>query len=158
MELHSEEKQISEDIIAKKNAEIASLQLRITDYQEKRQHQIATLEERLSGSDIVKHLRALADANPYQQAERSDFRRLRDLINQEIPHFYTTVNTSSYTLSAVEYDVTLLLRVHFSPVEIHKLTGLSNSYISNMRSRLLQKVYAEEGSPKDYDQKVLSIR
>ena len=116
------------------------------------------MEDRLLESEIVRHLHSLADANPYQHAVHSDFRKLRDLINEEIPHFYTKVNTSTYTLSAVEYDVTLLLRVHFNPAEIHKLTNLSSSYISNMRSRLHLKVYGKEGSPKDYDQKILSIK
>ena len=158
IELHSEESLISEEIIAEKNKEIAELQNHIIEYQNRKERHIATLEDRLLESEIVRHLHSLADANPYQHAVHSDFRKLRDLINEEIPHFYTKVNTSTYTLSAVEYDVTLLLRVHFNPAEIHKLTNLSSSYISNMRSRLHLKVYGKEGSPKDYDQKILSIK
>ena len=35
--------------------------------------------------------------------------------------------------------------------------GASPSYISNMRSRLLLKIWGIHGSPKDYDERILSI-
>ena len=88
---------------------------------------------------------------------RPDFAELRGLLNEEMPHFYTTLNTPRYTQSEIEYDVSMLLRVRFSPMDIHKLTGLSPSYVSNMRSRLLLRVFGLDGSPADYDKRVLAI-
>jgi hypothetical protein len=129
----------------------------VTTYQRKVKQSPETLEQRLEKSAIVAHLRDLADTNPYHKASIGDFKNLRELINTEIPHFYITLNTPKYTLTPIEYEVSMLLRVHFSPIEIHRLTGVSPSYISNMRSRLLVKIWGVQGTPKDYDERVLAI-
>jgi len=156
--LHTEEHRNSEEVLAEKNAEIHRLQKSISEFVNKQRIRQDMLENRLQESQIVIRLHALADANPYIRASQDDFRKLHSLINQEIPHFYTTVNGQGYVLSAIEYDVTLLIRTRFSPTDIHKLTGLSSGYISNMRIRLLSKIYGIKGSTKDYDQHILSIK
>ena len=129
----------------------------MSEYKRKIKQPLATLEERLGNASVVKRLKDYVNANPYQKASQADFAELKKLVNEEIPHFYTTLNTSSYTLSAIEYDVSLLLRVRFSPMDIHKLTGMSPGYVSNMRSRLLLRVYGIDGSPADYDKRILTI-
>ena len=145
------------EIVERKHKEIVEILNRVTTYQRKVKQSPETLEQRLEERAIVAHLRELAESNPYQKASVSDFKLLRDLINMEIPHFYTTLNTPRYTLTSIEYEVTVLLRVHFSPIEIHRLTGASPSYISNMRSRLLSRIWGVQGSPKDYDERILAI-
>ena len=158
MTICSEEKLSTSEIFENKNREIEEILHRITDHKQKASKLKETLEERLNNSPVVSRLKKQAEANPYQRASLEDLKALRSLINVEIPHFYATLNSPRYTLSPNEYDVTLLLRVHFSPMEIHKLTGISPSYISNMRSRLLIKIYGVEGSPKDFDQRIMSIK
>ena len=116
-----------------------------------------TLEERLNSAKIVTRLKELAQANPCKKAGLEELRELRNLMNEEIPQFYTTLNTPRYTLSPLEYDVSLLVRVHFSPSEIQKLTGLSSGYVSNIRTRLLKKVFDQEGKGADYDERLLAI-
>ena len=153
----SEEKLSPWEIFDKKHEEIITILNRITEYKRKTKQPFASLEERLSKSPIVKHLKECVNANPYQKASQADFAELRSLLNEEIPLFYTTLNTPNYTLSEIEYDVSMLLRVRFSPMDIHKLTGLSPGYVSNMRSRLLLRVYGVEGSPADYDKRILAI-
>ena len=158
MEICSEEKLSTSEMFEYKSREIKEILKRVTGHKQKATRLKETLEERLNNSPVVLRLRKQTESNPYKQASQEDLKTLRNLVNVEIPHFYTTLNTPKYTLSPNEYDVTLLLRVHFTPMEIHKLTGISTSYISNMRSRLLTKIYGVEGSPKDYDQRIMSIR
>lgn len=153
----SDEKLSPSEIFEKKHEEIVAILNRVTEYKRKAKQPLATLEERVGNALIVKRLKDYINANPYQKASQADFAELRSLINEEIPEFYTTLNTSRYTLSTIEYDVSMLLRVHFSPMDIHKLTGLSPSYVSNMRSRLLLRVFGVNGSPADYDKRVLAI-
>jgi hypothetical protein len=153
----SEEKLSPWEIFDKKHEEIVTILNRVTEYKRKTKQPFANLEERLSKASIVKRLKEYINANPYQKASQSDFAELRSLLNEEVPHFYTTLNTPHYTLSEIEYDVSMLLRVRFSPMDIHKLTGMSPSYVSNMRSRLLLRVYGVDGSPADYDKRVLAI-
>ena len=153
----SEEKLSPSEIFEIKHKEIEAILNRVTEYKRKANLPLATLEERLGNAPVIKRLKGYVNANPYQKASQTDFAELKSLINEEIPHFYTTLNTSNYTLSAIEYDVSLLLRVHFSPMDIHKLTGMSPGYVSNMRSRLLLRVYGIDGSPSDYDKRVIAI-
>ena len=153
----SEEKLSPWEIFEKKHEEIIAILNRVSAYKRKTKQPFANLEERLSKAPIVKRLKEYINANPYQKASQSDFAELRSLLNEEVPHFYTTLNTPHYTLSEIEYDVSMLLRVRFSPMDIHKLTGMSPDYVSNMRSRLLLRVYGLDGSPADYDKRVLAI-
>jgi hypothetical protein len=153
----SEEKLSPSEIFEKKHEEIIAVLNRVSEYKRKTKQSLATLEDRLSKASVIMRLKEYLNANPYQKASQADFVELKSLINEEIPHFYTTLNTTNYTLSAIEYDVSLLLRVHFSPMDIHKLTGMSPSYVSNMRSRLLLRVFGIDGSPSDYDKRVLAI-
>ena len=153
----SEEKLSPWEIFEKKQGEIVTILNRVTEYKRKTKQPFANLEERLSKSPIVKRLKEYVNANPYQKASQADFVELRSLLNEEVPHFYTTLNTPHYTLSEIEYDVSMLLRVRFSPMDIHRLTGMSPGYVSNMRSRLLLRVYGVDGSPADYDKRILAI-
>ena len=153
----SEEKLSPAEIFEIKHKEIEAILNRLTEYKRKTKQPLANLEERLSNAPVVKRLKNYVRSNPYQKASQADFAELKGLVNEEIPHFYTALNTSNYTLSAIEYDVSLLLRVHFSPMDIHKLTGMSPGYVSNMRSRLLLRVYGIDGSPVDYDKRVIAI-
>ena len=153
----SEEKLSPWELFEKKQEEIVAILDRVAAYKRKTKQPLATLEDRLANAPVVKRLKDYANANPYQKASQADFAELRGLLNEEIPHFYTTLNTPRYTQSEIEYDVSMLLRVHLTPMDIHKLTGLSPSYVSNMRSRLLLRVYGVDGSPADYDKRILAI-
>jgi len=156
MELRSCEKQELEGLINRKNEEILRLQGLIASQKELHGNS-ALLEQHLEQSVVVRHLHGLLECNPPQQASEGDFRELRDLVNKHIPHFYTSLNTAEQALRPIEYDVCLLVRTHFLPAEICRLTGLSTGYISNIRKRLLLKVFGEDGSPKEFDRRVLAI-
>ena len=157
-EICSEEPLSPSELFEKKHDEIVELLSRIKEYKRKDKKTMESLEDRLTNALIVRHLKELADSNPYQKASYKDMKDLRNLINEEIPQFYTSLNTAKYTLTPIEYEVSMMVRVHLSPSDIWKLAGISKGYASNLRSRLLLKIYGIEGSPKDYDQKVLAIR
>ena len=115
------------------------------------------LEEKICDSDIVKKLKELAAHNPPQAASVSDMRRLRSLVNELIPSFYGILNPPSRVLREMEYDVCVLVRMHFSPVEISRLMNMSDSYVAKLRQRILQKAFCVEGNPKELDARLLAI-
>jgi hypothetical protein len=159
LELHSEENQVSAELLKRKNDEIIELQSRIIDYMGKMQkHRQETLENRLQESPVARHLLDLTLANPPLKASLQDFQDLKTLINQEIPSFYGVLNTPVHTLRPIEYDVCMLIRLHFQPAEICKLTGISDGYAANLRKRLLLRIFGEEGSPKDFDRRIIGIK
>ena len=159
LELHSEENQVSAELLKRKNDEIIELQSRIIDYMGKMQkHRQETLENRLQESPVARHLLDLTLANPPLKASLQDFQDLKTLINQEIPSFYGVLNAPDHTLRPIEYDVCMLIRLHFQPAEICKLTGISDGYAANLRKRLLLRIFGEEGSPKDFDRRIIGIK
>lgn len=115
-------------------------------------------ELRLIQSPVVQRLKKLANANPPVTASAEDFKELRMLVGFQVPSFYMVLNSESSPLSELEYEVCLLIRTHFSPSDICKLTGISDSYASNIRKRLLKKVYDIDGAPKDFDDRILNIK
>ena len=136
-----------------------ALQGRVKEYQRKMEtSRERELEYRLKESPIVKRLYEFANANPPVRASVSDIKELKTLINENIPTFYSTLNTDTYVLTEIEYQVCLLIRTHFSPTEICSLTGISDGYASNIRKRLLEKLYHHVGSPKDFDRIVKDIK
>jgi tetratricopeptide (TPR) repeat protein len=155
-ELRSEEQEHSLSTINSLSEEIATLQRRVAEYakmSERRRTETSLME-----SDIVNHLRELLAQNPPVEASLADMLALKSLVNEQLPMFYGTLNTSSCTLNPIEYEVCLLIRVRFSPADICKLLGRSDSYISNTRRRILQKVYGIDGKPKDLDDRILAIQ
>lgn len=158
MTIFSDKKLSPEEIYDKKNLEIRQILERVIEYKQKLNKQsIVSLDERLVKSEIVNRLKEMSRSNPYKKADKNDFKLLQTLINDEIPSFYSSLNKPDCILTEIEYEVSLLIRVHFTPADIHKLTGLSNSYVSNIRTRLLLKVFHIDGSPKDFDEKVREI-
>ncbi len=157
-ELMAIETQNATSLIEQKNQEILNLQESIVKYRKLDEKHVATLESRLGDADIVKHLHSLVDKNPPQIATREDFRQLKMLVNEEIPSFYNTLNTPECSLRPIEYEVCLLIRCHFLPSEICKLTGRNESYISNLRKAILLKLYGVKGTPKDLDQRIMAVK
>ena len=144
-------------LIARKNDEISHLQNRISEYQK---HQAdkekANLEDRLTHAKVVKDLASLLDENPVRQASREQIRQIANLINEQIPSFYNELN-ASVVLRPIEYEVCILIRCHFKPSSVGKLLGLDEAYVSNVRRRILHKIYGIEGNPRDLDERIMKI-
>lgn len=156
-EICSEESLSSSEIFERKHQDIVEILDRVKKYHRKQKLSSATIEERLANADVTSRLREMANSNPFKLASNEDFKQAKELINMEIPGFYDALNSPKYTLSVIEYNVSILIRLHFSPSEIYRLTGASPGYVSNLRRRLLLKVYGIDGTPKEYDERILSI-
>ena len=157
MQLHSEETDNLSVTINGLREEIESMQQRIDDYHRKSDRQLEALERRIQDSAIVERLKNLANSNPPQEAGPDDMKELRMLMNELIPHFYLAINKPDSKIRLQEYEVCLLTRAHFSPIEICWLLGISRDYISNLRKRILYKINKTEGQAKDFDAFILSI-
>ena len=145
-------------LIERRDKELQELQAEMAKVKKQSERNAATLESRLDQAPITIRMRGLLEQNPVQSATTDDFRQLRMLINEEIPSFYKTLNTHNCSLRPIEYEVCLLLRCHFQPAEICKLTDRSDSYISNLRKAILKKCFNITGSPSDLDQRILAIK
>ena len=114
-------------------------------------------EQRIHTSQIVKTLKDKAKKSPPEKASGEDFKELRKLFSEELPVFFDSISTQAYTLTEFEEEVCMLIRVHMTPSEIYKLLGCSSGYISNVRTRLLKRIYDREGSGEVFDSLIKSI-
>ena len=117
-----------------------------------------SLEDRLSRSPIAKRMHRLARCNPPELAEAADISSLKSLINENIPSFLETVNSSQQTLNEQEYVVCMLTRLAFSSVSIDRLTGVSEGYTSRLKSRLYKKLTGKDGNAKEFERWIMAIR
>lgn len=115
-----------------------------------------TVEERLASSEIACRFRHMAD-NPTQQPALEDWQSLRSMLNKEVPGFYATLN-DGHVLSVKEYNLCMLIRLRFKPLEISNLSGISQKSVSAMRRRLLQKVVGHDGKPSEFDDFIMRIK
>ena len=156
MELQEKNENAS-DLISNKSKKIEDLKAQIAQYQ----HDLSikayvNQEDQLCNAPIVKELNELLECNPVQSATQGQLRELRKLMNELLPSFYETLNHPQ-TLRPIEYEVCLLIRCHFKPAAISKLLDRDEAYVSNIRRRILHKVYGIEGNPKDLDERLMAI-
>ena len=117
-----------------------------------------SLEDRLSTSPITTHLQELANSNPPKTADSIDVKALKTLVRDNIPSFYDTVNPPQQPLNEQEYVVCLLTRLSFPSVSIDRLTGVSEGYTSKLKNRLYKKLTGEDGTAKDFEHWIMTIR
>ena len=151
MELRSEEKKELEGIIQKKDQQLVKLQQIVA--QHRKEIDQDAQEERLAGAMVIKRFKEYLEENPPKAASNDDLKELRNLINETIPSFYGHFQMLRFP----EYNICMLIRARFSPSQVCKLMGISETYISNLRKRILFKAYAIQGSAKDLDERILAI-
>lgn len=116
----------------------------------------AAFDYRLKNANITRRLRTMANSNPPQYPDYNDWKKLRSLVEKEIPSFYETMNKNA-TLTDMEYDICLMTRVQILPNEMARLKNCVPSYVSNIRKSLLKKVFGREGSADEFGIEISNI-
>ncbi len=152
------EQSVSQTLLSQKELEIKTLQETTEQYR----HKIHTLQhyalnDRLQQAPVTLRLQQCLKQNPYQLPTFDDWKDLKMLINHEIPSFYDTLNAEGNNLNDFEYDVCVLLRLQFSPVNIAKFKKCTPAYITQIRKAVYQKVFKKEGRAEDLDDFILSL-
>ena len=68
------------------------------------------------------------------------------------------LHESGDELTFNEQCICLLVSLHFAPSEIGVLTGVSPQGITNMRSRLMWKLFREGGGARDFDARLQALK
>ena len=144
-------------LIQEKEEQIAALEKQIAaDSEALKLEKLSLLDSRLQNSEICRVFRYLA-SHPQTKVVNTEWLKLQDLINQEIPSFYGIIHDKNRNMKEVDYRICILVRLHFSPKEISVITGESLSYISTKRGRLLAKIFGEKGRTEEFDKRICEI-
>ena len=122
-----------------------------------RKLQTIALDFRLRNSTITLRFRKMARSNPPVIPTYSEWGEIRKLVEKEIPSFRERLKSQPNNLEDIDYDICILIRVFMSPIEISKLTQCSPSNVSNIRKRLLKRVFEREGGSEDFDDEIRKI-
>ena len=115
---------------------------------------IATVENEFFASDDYHTLQQRISSG--QQLKEQEWTEIEELLKNVYPGFCSQLR-SLYTMSELEYQVCLLIKLHISPTEIASVLLRDVSTISTVRSRLFYKVFGRKGGAKDWDDFILSI-
>ena len=114
-------------------------------------------EKEISDSPLVNSFHIIAQS-PKKNPSLEEWRQLRSLLRDRLPAFWNKLQESEPPLRIEEIDVCLLIRLQFPVKEIANLTGMSIQAISNVRRRLLQRVFHQsEGGSKEFDRLIMKL-
>jgi hypothetical protein len=143
--------------ISKLENEVEQLKNSVEAYKAQHLQRIQShTEDNLNRAAITQKFLAM-QCPPFPHPTESDWQELQSLVLQEIPEFYASLQSRGYCLTAMEYRICILIRLHFKPSAIALILDKDLTNVSKIRQRLLQKVFHVEGSSKDFDQRILSI-
>lgn len=146
-----------EKLVKEKNEKIEFLEDKITQYASLSKHfEPDTLEERLHSSSIYALFHSKL-SNPTLPPSEQHWQELYDMINRELPRFFSILNSGKKPLSQDEYRLCILIRLGFRSKDCFVLMNIKPNRIANLRKSLLGKVFNQEGSSDDFDKKIMRI-
>ena len=135
-------------------SKISLLEKRIASYQDdKKAPEKWNIENEMLTNSCVISLHRLASRG--QTAPESNWQELALLIANHDTPLIKLLNQSD--LNAKERHICMLIRLRFIPSELSALLGISPQSVTNMRQRLLQKLFHEKGGAKDFDERIRAV-
>ena len=107
-------------------------------------------------SEIVHRLHEKASCAKI--ASIDDWTELRKVMNSYMPDFIGKLNSFAYKPNHRETEICILVKLRFIPTEMKTLLSVSSQVVTNIRKRLLQKLFnISEGSASDFDRRIRSM-
>lgn len=137
------------------------LQLQLQQIQEVQQGRpqtvrqaIESVESAFFASDVYGALqRRIATG---QRLKDDDWQEIEGQTRKVYPGFISQLR-GLYTMSELEYQVCLLIKLRIAPSDIASVLARDVSTISTVRSRLYKKVFGRKGGAREWDEFILSI-
>ena len=121
------------------------------------------IDEEIDLEDIDAIVRNHPIVKKFHQYSKEDvvpgenkWRILYDLVEKQLPTFYKEITNLEYGLTVAEKKVCMLVRLGFPPFEIGYLLHLSPQHVSNVRSKINQKLFHQSGA-KGLNEKLCQI-
>lgn len=144
-----------EDLINQKEKEIEQLQSEIQQYPTRRNKDESTIRMKIEKSDIFKYLDKQASTG--QQLKNDKWQDVYVLTINAYPEFFRFISSKKYALNEKEFNTCILIRLRLRPKDICNLLGVSLAYISKIRANMMKKLFDEEGSAKEFDERICKL-
>jgi len=115
------------------------------------------VEKEMMDSPLVNSFHEMAKSS-VKKPTLDEWGQLRSFLRDKLPAFWHKLHECEPPLRIEEIDVCLLIRLQFKAKDIANLTGMSLQSISNIRRRLLQRVFHQsEGGSKEFDRLIMKL-
>ena len=104
---------------------------------------------------IVKLFAQMAESRT-EMPVADNWAELFSVMDNHFPSFTLHIK-SCHSIGKNEYQVCVLTKLGFRVSDIAYLTNNSSNSITNLRSRMMTKLFGEEGGAKDFDAKIASL-
>ena len=92
-----------------------------------------------------------------QKPTNTEWEQIKEQVFKSYPGFKDFMSKHEYELNDKEYKTCILIRIGFKPKMISYMLEVDPSYISNIRSEMLQKLFNLSGNSKFFDKMLKGI-
>ena len=92
-----------------------------------------------------------------KEPSTDEWLQIEELVFELFPQFQKFMADHNKMLNDKEQKTCLLILAGFKPKNISDMLNVGPSYISNIRSEMLQKLFGQTGTPKDFDRLLRDI-
>ena len=141
--------------IAKKTKTISNLSSKIEEYENKSADKLLALNTKdaeLCATDEYKLFVAYSIVG--EKPQDGDWRKLLLVISQKMPEFHKFLLGAKGKLNESEFKVCILTRLKLKPKAIAYMLGVTPSYISKCRVRMLHDLFHRAGKPNEFDAEI----
>lgn len=139
-------------IIAEKDKKIAILEEIRRKYGKQIYFTTANAERCLKESPLFADLTKKAVKGILLNSQ--DWQHAHDLIREYLPGFDDFMATNRHKLTPTEYQICLLLRIHFRAVDIAGALNISKSKVSQASTQVMKEFFQKKGSSKELHTKL----
>jgi tetratricopeptide (TPR) repeat protein len=111
--------------------------------------------KRLNSTEIYRKFAQLSVVG--QKPTNAEWEQMGEQIFKTYPGFKDLISKNKYQLNDKEYKTCMLIRIGFKPKMVSHMLEVDPSYISNIRSEMLQKLFNLSGNSKSFDKMLMEI-
>ncbi|MBP3767453.1 MAG: hypothetical protein J6I31_04140 [Prevotella sp.] len=115
------------------------------------------LEASIIGTPVYQRLLYVLK-HPSERLTNEDWDALIRMVDEQLPTFRSTLYNCFPNIKWSDYQICLLVRLHFRPSEIATLIRRSQPYVTVNRRRMLTKFFREHGNGAEFDQRIREIK
>ena len=139
--------------IEKHKVRINELKYKLSEYHGQQQDMWAVDEVLLSDATVISfHKMAILGKQPSPLS----WNELRQSINIHLPGYIESIGKLA-DLDQKETNICLLVKLFFIPSEICTLLGIKPQALTNIRARMMGKMFGQNGGAKDFDRRIQDL-
>ena len=115
------------------------------------------LEASIIGTPVYQRLLYVLK-HPSERLTNEEWDALATMVDEQLPTFRPTIYGLCPDIKKSNYQICMLVRLHFRPSEIATLIHRSLPYVTVNRRRMLTKLFNKQGKAMDFDRKIQMIR